>query len=137
MSSAAANAGSSGLPSSYRDYEKKTYDAWDIDDGDDEDGLSAAGNGRMFDYYHNTAASAAHHLPISLADSDAVAKQIIRSHQEKQKSSASSSPSTPTTTTSSPSAVQSTSIISPKGPGNLFFMIFTLSNHIIRLATIK
>jgi len=116
VSSAATNAGSSGVPSSYRDYEKKTYDAWDIDDGDDEDGLSGAGNGRMFDYYHHTAASA-HHLPISLADSDAVAKQIIRSHQEKQKSSASSSPSTPTTTTSSPSAVQSSSIISPKGPG--------------------
>lgn len=84
----------------YRDYEKKTFDAWDIDD-DNPGTVKAGSDGNLFGFVSG-------HLPISVADSDAVAQQIIKSHQEKLKTSSSlDSNSSPTSTNNS----------KPKGSG--------------------
>lgn len=113
----------------YRDYEKKTYDAWDIDDDD------PSPSGNHYSHHRNNhgvhqintdlmvnggdmfAHFPAHtHTPatISLADADAVAKQIIKSHQEKQQLKSSSS--LDSSTVSSPTSITSNPI-SPKGSG--------------------
>lgn len=89
----------------YRDYEKKTYDAWDIDENDCGSINAGFSNGNLFTYSPD-------HLPISVADSDAVAQQIIKSHQEKLKTSSSVDSSS---STSSPNP------ISPKGSGTISF----------------
>ena len=57
-----------GTSSSFKDYEKKTNDVWDIDDELD-----------LHDEFNS--------FPISLVDSEEMAKKVIKKHQEKQSAS--------------------------------------------------
>lgn len=100
----------------YRDYEKKTFDAWDIDDDNNKEKInSGCSDGELFGYTSIP-------LPISVADSDAVAQQIIKSHQEKLKTTPSLD-SNPSPTIGS---------IQPKGPGNILTLIPSNLNNIFK-----
>ncbi len=81
-SSSAANSGQSGGPASlsgnaFKAFEKQTIDDWDIDNEDD------GGDGGGYKAYNNLNEF---YFPISVTDSEEMAKRIIRNHQEKHTS---------------------------------------------------
>ena len=65
-SSVSSGATSASHASSFKDYEKKTFDVWDIDDD-------------LIEYNQLVDP----HL-ISIEDSEEMAKKVIKNHQEKQ-----------------------------------------------------
>jgi hypothetical protein len=69
------SSGSANVGNAFKDFEKKTIDAWDIDDNDADPSSSRAKTTHLDEYF-----------PISIADSEQVAKMIIKNHQDKQQS---------------------------------------------------